>query len=203
MGAGEGSPLSAPIGTCSAALLVGGSAAAVRLPPAGRPPNAASCIRINETTWFNPQQNFNGASRVLSAFHFGSSKIWYFVHLFLRRLTGLTKDLLRWVGWGLVCSIGPMNLLCFFAALRGQAGCVSSRRAKRGVGLERRQTLFSQTLCGMRWPPSEGSLRSGILRHCQFCLFLDGLPPSRSAQNSAGFQTLDRPHVLQLRVAFW
>ena len=24
--------------------------------------------------------------------------------------------------WGLVCSFGPMNLLCFFAGLRGQAG---------------------------------------------------------------------------------
>ena len=91
--------------------------------------NAETCTRINETTWFNPQQNFNGASRVLSAFHLGSLKIWYFVHLFLRRLNGLTKNLLRWGGWGLVCSIGPMNLLCFFAGLRGQAGYLSSRRA--------------------------------------------------------------------------
>ena len=85
--------------------------------------------RINETTWFNPQQNLNSASRVLSAFHFGSLKTWFFVHLFLRRLNGLTKNLLRWGGWGLVCSIGPMNLLCFFAALRGQAGSTSSRWA--------------------------------------------------------------------------
>ena len=40
-----------------------------------------------------------------------------------------------------------------------------------GVWLERSGTLFSQTLHGLRWPPSDGSLRSGILRHCQFCLF--------------------------------
>ena len=55
--------------------------------------NTETGIRINETTWFNPQQNFNSASRVLSAFHFGSLKTWYFVHLFLRRLNGLTKNL--------------------------------------------------------------------------------------------------------------
>ena len=64
-----------------------------------------------------------------------------------------------------------------------------------GVWLDRSGTLFSQTLHGLRWPPSDGSLRSGFLRHCQFCLFFDGPSPSRSAQNSAGFQTLDRPHV--------
>ena len=58
--------------------------------------NAGTRIRINETTWFNPLQNFNSASRVLSAFHFGSLKTWYFVHLFLRRLNGLTK--IRWDG---------------------------------------------------------------------------------------------------------
>ena len=157
--------------------------------------NAETGTRINETTWFNPQQNFNGASRVLSAFHFGSLKTWYFVHLFLRRLNGLTKNLLRWGGWGLVCSIGPMNLLCFFAALRGQAGSPSSRRAKSDVGLERSATPFSQTLHGLRWPPSDGSLRSGFLRYCQFCPFHRRFSPLRSARNLAGFQTLNRPHV--------
>ena len=64
-----------------------------------------------------------------------------------------------------------------------------------GVWLERSGTLFSQTLHGLRWPPSDGSLRSGILRHCQFCPFRRRFSPLRSARNLAGFQTLNRPHV--------
>ena len=58
----------------------------------------------------------------------------------------------------------------------------------------KRNAFFTNTN-GLRWPPSDGSLRSGTLRHCQFCLFFDGPSPLRSAQNSAGFQTLSRPFV--------
>ena len=76
--------------------------------------------------------------------------------------------------WGLVCYIGPIKSPLFF---RGPSW--SSWLPLFAVGLERcrarakRQRSFHKQL-GLRWSPSDWVLSSGILRHCQFCLFIDG-----------------------------
>ena len=93
----------------------------------------------------------------------------------------------------------------FFRGLSVSRWHTSSRRAIEGRLWRGRcgSALFTNTT----WPCEVSQRWEPEVWHPQALpvlpFFIDGCSPPRSARNLAGFQTLDRPHVLQLRVAFW